>query len=101
MDTIHDEPERPYSVADLAEVAGVSVRSLQEGFRQHVGRTPMGYLQEIRLERARQSLRAADPTRVTVAAVAHRWGFAHLGRFASVYRARFGECPSESLKAGS
>ena len=36
---------------------------------------------------------------VTVAAVAYRWGFAHLGRFAAVYRSRFGVTPSEDLKA--
>jgi transcriptional regulator GlxA family with amidase domain len=88
-------------VADLAGITGVSVRSLQEGFRRHLGCTPMAYLQQVRLERARESLRDADPTRVTVASIAHRWGFAHLGRFAAVYRARFGECPSESLRAGS
>jgi AraC-like DNA-binding protein len=35
---------------------------------------------------------------VTVAAVAHRWGFAHLGRFAYAYRARFGVSPSETLR---
>ncbi|WP_239162524.1 AraC family transcriptional regulator [Paractinoplanes rishiriensis] len=99
VDAIHDEPEQPFSVADLAAVAGMSVRSLQEGFRRHVGSAPMAYLQQERLLRAHESLRRADPARVTVAAVAHRWGFAHLGRFASAYRIRFGESPSETLRA--
>ena len=100
VDAIHDEPERPFTVADLAGIAGMSVRSLQEGFRRHVGCAPMSYLQHERLLRARESLRRADPLRVTVAAVAHRWGFAHLGRFASAYRARFGQSPSETLRSG-
>jgi AraC-like DNA-binding protein len=99
IDAIHDEPERPFTVADLARIAGMSVRSLQEGFRRHVGCAPMTYLQRERLVRAHESLRRADPLRVTVATVAHRWGFAHLGRFASAYRSRFGETPSETLKA--
>ena len=99
LDAIHGEPERAFSVADMADIAGASVRSLQEGFRRSVGCAPMTYLQQVRLDRARKALLAADPTRTTVAAVAHRWGFAHLGRFASVYRARFGERPSESLRA--
>jgi AraC-like DNA-binding protein len=98
LEAIRDEPERPFSVADMARIAGVSVRSLQEGFRRHVGCPPMTYLQQVRLEQARTALLAADPARVTVAAVAHRWGFAHLGRFASVYRARFGESPSHTLR---
>jgi AraC-like DNA-binding protein len=100
VDAIHDEPERPYSVADLAGVAGTSVRSLQEGFRRHVGCAPTAYLQQVRLERVEAELREADPADVTVAAVAHRWGFAHLGRFASAYRARFGESPSQTLRGG-
>jgi AraC-like DNA-binding protein len=98
VDAIHDEPERPFTVADLAAVAGTSVRSLQEGFRRHLGCAPMAYLQQERLMRAHETLRRSDPARVTVSAVAHRWGFAHLGRFASAYRARFGEPPSETLR---
>ena len=96
--TIHDEPEKPFTVADLAAIAGMSVRSLQEGFRRHLGCTPMAYLQQERLLRAHETLRRADPLRITVAAIAHRWGFAHLGRFASAYRARFGEPPSDTLR---
>lgn len=98
VDAIQDEPGRAFSVADLAAIAGVSVRSLQEGFRRHVGATPMAYLQWVRLGRAHEALRRQDPARVTVAAVAHQAGFAHLGRFATAYRARFGVSPSETLR---
>jgi len=51
------------------------------------------------MARANEALRRSDPARVTVSAVAHRWGFAHLGRFASAYRARFGESPSVTLRS--
>ncbi|GGL18307.1 helix-turn-helix transcriptional regulator [Mangrovihabitans endophyticus] len=98
IEVIEDEPELPFTVSDLAAAAGTSVRSLQEGFRRHIGCTPMAYLQRVRLERVHQTLRRADPTRITVAAVAHRWGFAHLGRFASAYRERYGVTPSETLR---
>jgi transcriptional regulator GlxA family with amidase domain len=98
VEAIHDEPERSFSVTDLARIANMSVRSLQEGFRRHVGSAPMTYLQSVRLDRAHESLRRADPACVTVSAVAHRWGFAHLGRFASAYRLRFGEPPSNTLR---
>jgi AraC-like DNA-binding protein len=98
LDAIHDEPERGFGVADLAAVAGMSVRSLQEGFRRHVGCAPMAYVQQVRLGRVHEALRHADPQLVTVAAIAHRWGFAHLGRFASTYRNRFGVSPSETLR---
>ena len=99
MDAIHAEPEQPFTVADLARIAGVSVRSLQEGFRRHVGCAPMTYLQRTRLTKAHETLLREDPARTTVAAVAHRWGFAHLGRFASAYRSRFGVSPSATLRS--
>ena len=98
VDAIHNEPERALSVGDLAGIGGMSARSLQEGFRRYLGCPPMAYLQQVRLTRAHETLRGADPTQVTVAAVAHRWGFAHLGRFASAYRTRFGRSPSETLR---
>jgi transcriptional regulator GlxA family with amidase domain len=101
LEAIQDGPERPFTVADLAEIAGMSVRSLQEGFRRHVGMAPMAYLQTVRLGRAHDALRDEDPYRVTVAAVAHRFGFAHLGRFARAYRDRYGVCPSHTLRRGA
>lgn len=98
QDAIQAEPERAFTVADLATEAQVSVRSLQEGFRRHLGCSPMSYLQRVRLERAHEDLRRADPARDTVASIAHRWGFAHLGRFASAYRVRYQESPSTTLR---
>ena len=40
LDEMHDDPARVWTAAEMAEVAGVSVRRLQEGFRQYVGRSP-------------------------------------------------------------
>ncbi|HEX8343502.1 MAG TPA: AraC family transcriptional regulator [Actinoplanes sp.] len=98
VEAVRAEPELPFTVADLAGISGTSVRSLQEGFRRHVGMAPMAYLQHVRLERVHETLRQADPARTTVAEVAYRWGFAHLGRFARAYRHRYGRAPSETLR---
>jgi AraC-like DNA-binding protein len=98
MDAMNDGPERPFSVTDLAAIAGMSVRSLQEGFRRYVGVSPMAYLQQVRLGRAHEALVREHPQRITVAAIAHRWGFSHLGRFAYVYRSRYGVSPSDTLR---
>jgi AraC-like DNA-binding protein len=98
LEAISDEPEHAFTVGELAAVAGMSVRSLQSGFRRHIGSAPMAHLQQIWLTRAHETLRKGDPAELTVADVAHRWGFAHLGRFASAYRKRFGESPSETLR---
>ncbi|MFF0988564.1 helix-turn-helix transcriptional regulator [Kocuria nitroreducens] len=85
-------------LAEIAAAARMSPRGLQAAFRRELGRTPVGYLREARLDAARGDLLGADPAAgTTVAAVATRWGFAHAGRFATAYRARFGEPPGTTL----
>jgi AraC-like DNA-binding protein len=96
MELCESAGDNPVSVSGLACMVGVSVRALQEGFRRHVGITPMAYLRDARLRRAHDELLHA-PTGTTVAEIAYRWGFTHLGRFAHSYAARFGELPSETL----
>jgi AraC-like DNA-binding protein len=87
----------PVSAEQLAELAGVSLRSLYAGFKDFCGVSPMQYLKGLRLDRARADmLNLPDVT--SVAGVAMRWGFAHLGRFSADYRERFGESPSETLR---
>lgn len=98
IDAIQANPEQPFTATDLAGVAGVSVRTLQSAFRQHVGVSPMEYLRQVRLERVHRDLSRADSEEVTVSDVAHRWGFTHLGRFAATYRAMYGTPPSQTLR---
>jgi AraC-like DNA-binding protein len=99
LDLVEAEPERAWTVPEIAERVGLSTRGLQHGFARHVGRTPTEQLRHVRLSRVHDELRAADPARDTVAAVAARWGFVHLGRFAAEYRRRYGTAPSEDLRA--
>ena len=42
------------------------------------------------MERAHHDLQNAEPGNSSVAALAARWGFTHLGRFAVEYRRRYG-----------
>ncbi len=99
-EAIHAHPERPYTSATLAALAECSVRTLQERFQHHLGTTPMAYLREVRLARAHDELREAERDAVTVAEVAYRWGFTHLGRFGTAYRRKYGRPPSETLRRG-
>jgi AraC-like DNA-binding protein len=92
-------PERRLSADSLARHVNVSTRVLQAGFRTHLGVPPMQYLRQLRLRRVHEDLTETDPARrPTVAEVAHRWGFTHLGRFAGDYRSRYGESPSQTLR---
>jgi AraC-like DNA-binding protein len=97
-DHIEVHLSEPLTVADIADAAGVSARTLQATFRSELDTTPMTYVRDRRLDRARAELAdAAGDDAVNVTLIATRWGFGHLGRFAAEYRARFGETPSATL----
>ncbi|WP_285549294.1 AraC family transcriptional regulator [Actinoplanes regularis] len=98
VDAMRTQPGRPFTVADLAEIAGVGSRALQQSFARYVGIPPMTYLKQLRLALVHDSLRAADPAATTVAQVAYRYGFTHPGRFAAAYRERYDTSPSETLR---
>lgn len=99
LDYIERHLSEPITMDALAEHAGVSIRSIQQGFKDELGVTPMAYLRERRLERVREELTdAAAEDGVTVTEVAERWGFNHLGSFAVLYRKRWGESPSQTLQ---
>lgn len=97
IDALHDEPSRPWTAADMAQIAGTSVRRMQETFADYVGSSPSATLLDIRLDRAHTEL-AAGGSGVTVTDVAFRWGFSSPARFAAAFRKRYGITPSRALR---
>ncbi|EJU11255.1 AraC family transcriptional regulator [Sphingomonas sp. LH128] len=95
IDHIADHAADPLSLANLCRVSGVSARSLSAGFRAFCQTTPMHYLKNARLDRARDLLSTASGTSVTE--VALDCGFNHLSKFSRDYLLRFGERPSDTL----
>ncbi|WP_372660919.1 helix-turn-helix domain-containing protein, partial [Hydrogenophaga sp.] len=94
---IRDHAQHAPTLSELAAVAGVSVRSLSQAFREYRSCTPMQALREQRLQGVRAELLLAPPG-ATVQSIAMEWGFAHLGRLAKLYRERFNELPAASLR---
>ncbi|WP_439574999.1 AraC family transcriptional regulator [Phreatobacter sp.] len=94
---IRDHADEPLTLTDIADAAGVGIRTLQLAYRSAHGVSPMRALAEERLRRVRYDLMHGDPS-TTVTDVALRWGFAHLGRFAAAYRREFGELPHRTLR---
>ncbi len=96
---IEQNLSRPLTVGEIAEAAGVGVRTLQSFFAEDLQQTPMAFVRSLRLDRARADLADTAPgSGVTVTEIASRWGFTHLGRFATSYAHRFGESPSQTLR---
>jgi AraC-like DNA-binding protein len=73
---MHDEPARPWTVATLADEAGVSRATFARRFAELVGEAPMSYLTTWRLSLAIDLLQRTDATVETVAEqVGYRSGF--------------------------
>ena len=87
----------PLSLADIAAHAGVSARSLQNGFQNFRSTTPMAFLRALRLKRAHEILLLSDPKTVTVTEIALQCGFGHMGEFATAYKRAFNETPRQTL----
>ena len=95
---IEANADKPITIADIAGGAGVGVRGLQHGFQRSLDMTPTQYLRQVRLRQVHRDLLLADPSATSVGELAVRWGFLHQGRFAALYRERYGVPPRETLR---
>lgn len=95
---IDEHAHQGITAADIAAAAHVTTRAVQLAFQRHLGISPMEYLRQVRLARARQDLIAADPAIQTVTAIAYRWGFTSSSRFAAQYLRAYGVTPSHTLR---
>lgn len=86
--------ENPPSTLELSQRVGLSERTLQRGFRELFGATVFGYVTQQRMIEAEQLLR---DRKMTIAEVANRVGYAHLGCFAAAFRRQFGLKPSDCV----
>ena len=84
----------PLNMPELCDLIVVSDRTLRLCCAEFLGMSPTRYVLLRRLKEVRRTLRDAPPDTLKVAEVAHRFGFAKLGRFAGRYRAIFGETPT-------
>lgn len=95
---MHARFDEPLTATQIALGVGVSVRTLQETFQREAGVTPMTYLRDIRLAKARLALQLGDPRETSVGTLAQSCGFRHMGRFSGTYRHEFGEYPADTLR---
>ena len=96
-DSLEAHAAEPLDLEKLSRVSGIGIRSLQLGFKRHFGVSISEVLQDIRLEHLHaRLLNARSGERIID--IAFDLGFTHLSRMAGVYRAKFGETPSATLR---
>ena len=82
--------DNPPSLLELAKQVGLNDYKLKQGFRQVFGTTVFGYLQQYRMELAKQFL--ADEG-LSIGGVAQRVGYASQSRFCHAFKRQFGITP--------
>jgi AraC-like DNA-binding protein len=94
---IHRQPERDWSVSELAGVMGASRSSFIDKFSSAVGETPAKYVAKVKMFQARHWI-ARDGMRV--ATVANRLGYDSEASFSRAFKRVIGHPPSEARVAG-
>jgi AraC-like DNA-binding protein len=87
---IHAQPQRKWTVSDLAEEALVSRSLLDDRFRQVLQRSPIRYLTEWRMHLAKELLATTD---LGVAGVARRVGYDAEEAFSRAFKRAYGSSP--------
>ena len=91
-----EQPERSFSVAEMAGLAGCGPRQFLRRFRSKVGMTPHAFQVACRLREARRMLRSGVP----VAEAAASAGFADQSHMHKILKDRHGLTPRRFVRAG-
>jgi AraC-like DNA-binding protein len=87
---LHANPSHQWTVAEMAEHAGLSRSAFARRFTELLGATPLAYLAEWRMAIARERLRDGDEK---LAAIAESLGYASEFSFAAAFKRHTGIAP--------
>ncbi|WMJ68644.1 AraC family transcriptional regulator [Stenotrophomonas sp. 24(2023)] len=88
---VHEQPAHPWTLASLADVAGMSRTVFAEAFRQALGTTPGQYLQGWRVGLAQQALRQGQPLK----RIADEVGYGSEAALSRAFKAHTGQSPRQ------
>ncbi|MBF6326979.1 AraC family transcriptional regulator [Nocardia transvalensis] len=95
---IHEDPSHPWTLAELSSRAGVSRTTFTTRFTELIGAGPVAYLTEWRMTKAADLLTGTD---LTIAAIAHRVGYADAFGFSAAFKRIQGTSPSDYRRAAT
>jgi len=88
---IREHLAEPVSIGDAAKAIGVSERTLQRSVRRTIGTSPIRFVQDLRIERARHLLRT---TEMSVEVISRKVGYEHAHTLRVLLRERTGKTAS-------
>lgn len=83
VEAMLEEPESPFSLHQLAEIAGMSRTTFSERFKEAFGCTPNDFLKDIRIRRGAHLLLTTD---LPVKAIAYRVGYSSRSYFSRAFK---------------
>ena len=95
---IDNDSENIYSVKELSLITNISERSLLYAFKDKFKVSPSEYIKASRLNKVKTELYAAKDKNVSIANIAGKYNFWHMGQFAKDFKKQFGILPSEVRK---
>jgi AraC-like DNA-binding protein len=98
LQSFHDQPAQAWTVASLAARSGVSRALFAKRFTQLMGRPPLAYLTECRLDEAAALLTDTD---LTIAQIARSVGYADAFGFSAAFKRHKGQSPSRFRAAAA
>jgi transcriptional regulator GlxA family with amidase domain len=87
--------DRSFDLAEVASAANVSLRTLFRRFQQLTNMTPLDFVREARIERAKRLL---SQTRDSVDAIAPQCGYEDVSSFRKLFRKQVGLTPGDYRK---
>lgn len=88
---MHEHPDQPWTVAQLAREAALSRSTFFERFKQALGMAPMAYLLTWRMALAKKLLRGRDDS---IAEIAQRIGYSSVSAFSVAFTRYTGHTPA-------
>lgn len=91
-------PHTTLAVEDLRHASGIEERTLRRAFQTVLGLPPIRYLKLRQLNQVHAALTEVEARGQLVTDILTHYGVTEFGRFATEYRALFGEPPSQTVR---
>ena len=95
LESMHADFAAPFQVEQVARDAGMSVSTFHERFREVTGSSPLHYLKQLRLHRARTLM---VQTEISASAASEQVGYASQSQFSREFKREFGKSPLAEIR---
>lgn len=89
---LQDNSQKEILLKNVAEKFDMSVRTFNRRFKNATGKTPLQYLQEIRIDMAKDLLQTSN---LSVSEIAYKVGYQDMGHFSSLFKKLLSTTPSD------